>query len=99
MLVRPGQIWKEFMAMSPLCCSKAFKSPFPAPNNTMSMKMPHATANPVSAVRSLLRLMVPYISCMKSIMCVSYFMSPLIPNGEDVWSLFSSIRSMMPSLI
>ena len=93
------KLTEKELAMLPLCCSKAFSRPFPAPSRTMSIKMPHATANPVSAVRSLLRLMVPNISCTMSIMAVLYFMSPLMPKGEAAWSLFSSIRSMMPSLM
>ena len=49
----------EFIFMLADCFSKAWISPFPAPSSTMSMKMPHATEKPVSAVRSLLRMMVP----------------------------------------
>jgi hypothetical protein len=62
MLVRPGHISMEFMDMFPLCNSKALSKPFPAPSKTMSMKIPQATANPVRAVRSLLRFNVPIIS-------------------------------------
>src|SRR5688572_14641829 len=43
--------------------STPFSSPFPAPNNTVSMKMPQNTPNAVSAVRSLCRLNVLKISC------------------------------------
>ena len=45
----------------------ALMSPLPEPNRKMSMKMPHATANPVSAVRSLLRRAVAQISVMMSL--------------------------------
>ena len=40
----------------------ALISPLPAPNKNMSIKIPQATAKPVSAVRSLLRRVVDHIS-------------------------------------
>ena len=58
----------EFMARSEADCSNAWISPLPAPSRTISIKIPHATANPVRKVLSLLRLMVLYISCQMSIM-------------------------------
>lgn len=58
----------EFNARSDAFCSKAWMMPLPAPSSTISIKMPHATAKPVRNVRNLLRLIVPYISCQRSIM-------------------------------
>ena len=52
--------WSELLV-------RALMRPLPAPNRKMSMKIPHATANPVSAVRSLLRRMVAHISVMMSL--------------------------------
>ncbi|CDB59029.1 unknown [Bacteroides ovatus CAG:22] len=68
LLVHPGKILMEFMARSEADCSNAWISPLPAPSRTISIKIPHATANPVRKVLSLLRLMVLYISCQMSIM-------------------------------
>ena len=65
LLVHPGKILMEFMARSE---ADAWISPLPAPSRTISIKIPHATANPVRKVLSLLRLMVLYISCQMSIM-------------------------------
>ena len=49
------------------CSSWALIRPFPAPSNTIIIKMPHATAKPVSVVRNLLRRAVCHISFNNSI--------------------------------
>jgi hypothetical protein len=58
-----------------LCCNWALISPLPAPSRNISMKIPQATANPVSEVRSLLRFDVLHISLINSLMfqVQSYF--------------------------
>ena len=38
------------------------RNPFPAPSNTINMKIPHETEKPVKKVRSLFFLMVLHIS-------------------------------------
>ena len=40
----------------------AFINPLPAPKRNINMNIPHATANPVRAVRNLLRFAVDHIS-------------------------------------
>ena len=50
------------MSMPEFASIIAFITPFPAPSSTMIIKMPQATAKPVSAVLSLLRLMLSHIS-------------------------------------
>src|SRR5574344_1801707 len=70
LLVRPGNILMEFIAMSEEEASNAWIRPLPAPSSTISIKIPHATAKPVRKVRSLFRLIVPYISCQISIIKV-----------------------------
>ena len=58
------------------------------------MKMPHATAKPVSVVRNLLRLAVLHISSRMSYMALrvlAYFILPWMPKGDASWSKFSSI--------
>ena len=68
LVVQPPPRRMEFNARSDAFCSKAWIMPLPAPSSTISIKLPHAAAKPVRNVRNLLRLIVPYISCQRSIM-------------------------------
>ena len=49
-----------------MLCVCALINPFPAPRRKISMKIPHATAKPVRAVRSLFRFDVAHNSKNKS---------------------------------
>ena len=55
-----------FTASSRNWYSTPCSSPLPEPSSTTSMKIPQATAKPVSTVRSLLRRTVSKISCQAS---------------------------------
>src|SRR5690554_1226012 len=63
MEVVPGQRFTRFTARELKFCITPFLSPFPAPNSTIRIKMPHDTERPVRVVRSLFFLSVPHISC------------------------------------
>lgn len=65
--VLPPYTDMELSMKRPLFSMVALMSPLPAPNRKISMKIPHATAKPVSAVRSLLRLAVDHISAITSL--------------------------------
>ena len=54
--------------------------PLPAPSRKIIMKIPHATANPVRVVRSLLRFEEDHISLSNSIKNI-ISRNPLIPSG------------------
>ena len=75
--VQPPNTTIELLRNLSLCFRLALISPLPAPSSTMSMKMPHATANPVSVVRSLLRRAVCHISFNNSILDTYYTVSLL----------------------
>src|SRR5262245_49939413 len=66
MLVCPGRIQMLLIASSRNWLSTPLPSPWPEPSSTISMKIPHATLNPVRSDRSLFVRMVSTISCQVS---------------------------------
>ena len=65
-VVQPPDTTIELSRNWPELCFMALISPLPAPNKKIIMKMPHATAKPVRAVRNLLRRAVAHISFKRS---------------------------------
>src|SRR5215475_6927075 len=65
-LVWPGRIQILLIASSRNSLSTPCPSPWPEPRSTISMKIPHATLNPVRKDRSLFARMVSAISCQVS---------------------------------
>ena len=67
------------------------------------MKMPHATAKPVSVVRSLLRFDVLHISFSSSVMCESLFsfLRPLsgIPCGGVAYASFEAAVGVVVAVV
>jgi hypothetical protein len=62
MEVVPDHMLILFTALDPKFCITPFFRPLPAPSNTIRIKIPHETDNPVSVVRSLFFLSVSNIS-------------------------------------